>query len=140
MWACLEPCPLRENTGFVEDSSRSRKSVCRVYHIRIFLVVRIEALATTNCKREFAARKCQPMHVPQVNERRKPCPGGGGNHYLQGMITFLSVHRKGRGSVKASASGIGVHEVSTSGAGLGRREARRRGLWTAAVPNGQKDG
>jgi hypothetical protein len=27
MWACLEPCPLREITSFVEDSSRSRKSV-----------------------------------------------------------------------------------------------------------------
>jgi len=41
-------------------------------------------------------------------------------------------------SVKASASGIGVHEVLTSGAGLGRREARRRGLGMAPVPNDRK--
>ncbi|HXR08520.1 MAG TPA: hypothetical protein VN765_14390, partial [Candidatus Acidoferrum sp.] len=41
-------------------------------------------------------------------------------------------------SVKASASGIGVHEGLPSGAGLGRREARRRGLGTAAVPNDGK--
>ena len=40
--------------------------------------------------------------------------------------------------MKASASGIGVHEVLTSGAGLGRREARRQGLGTAQVPNDRK--
>ena len=43
-----------------------------------------------------------------------------------------------RGSVKASASGNGVHEGLPSGAGLGRREARRRGLGTAQVPNDKK--
>jgi len=48
--------------------------------------------------------------------------------------------RKGRGSVKASASGIGVHEGLPSGAGLGRREARRQGLGTARVPNDKKNG
>ena len=37
-------------------------------------------------------------------------------------------------SVQASASGIGVHEGLPSGAGLGRREARHRGLGTAEVP------
>ena len=40
--------------------------------------------------------------------------------------------------MKASASGIGVHEGLPSGAGLGRREARRRGLGTAQVPNDRK--
>jgi hypothetical protein len=41
-------------------------------------------------------------------------------------------------SVKASASGIGVHEGLPSGAGLGWREAQRRGLGTAQVPNDRK--
>jgi hypothetical protein len=41
-------------------------------------------------------------------------------------------------SVKASASGIGVHEGLPSGAGLGWREAQRRGLGTAPVPNDRK--
>ena len=40
--------------------------------------------------------------------------------------------------MKASASGIGVHEGLPSGAGLGRREARRQGLGTAQVPNDKK--
>jgi hypothetical protein len=40
--------------------------------------------------------------------------------------------------VKASASGNGVHEGLPFGAGLGRREARHRGLGTAAVPNNRK--
>jgi hypothetical protein len=31
MWACLEPCPLPEITSFVEDSSRSRKSVFQLF-------------------------------------------------------------------------------------------------------------
>ena len=31
MWACLEPCPLREITSFVEDSSRSRKSIVKLF-------------------------------------------------------------------------------------------------------------
>ena len=30
-WACLEPCPLREITSFVEDSSRSRKSIVKLF-------------------------------------------------------------------------------------------------------------
>ena len=47
-------------------------------------------------------------------------------------------HGKAARSEKASASGIGVHEGLPSGAGLGRREARRRGLGTAAVPNDKK--
>ena len=57
---------------------------------------------------------------------------------LKRRITFLSAHRKGRGSVKASASGNGVHEGLPSGAGLGRREARRRGLGTAQSPTTKK--
>ena len=40
--------------------------------------------------------------------------------------------------MKASASGSGVQQVLTSGAGLGRREAQRRGLGTAQVPNNGK--
>ena len=40
--------------------------------------------------------------------------------------------------MEASASGFGVHEDLSSGAGLGRREARRRGLGTAAVPKDKK--
>jgi len=40
--------------------------------------------------------------------------------------------------VKASASGNGVHEGLPSGAGLGRREARRQGLGTSRVPNDKK--
>jgi hypothetical protein len=43
-------------------------------------------------------------------------------------------------SEKASASGNGVHEGLPSGAGLGRREARRQGLGTAQVPNDKKNG
>jgi hypothetical protein len=31
MWACLEPCPLREITSFELDSSRSRKSVVKFF-------------------------------------------------------------------------------------------------------------
>jgi len=53
--------------------------------------------------------------------------------------TFLSVSRKGRDSVEASASGKGVHEGLPSGAGLGWRKAQRRGLGMAAEsPTGQK--
>jgi hypothetical protein len=36
MWACLEPCPLREITSFVEDSSRSRKSVVKLFRSHTF--------------------------------------------------------------------------------------------------------
>jgi hypothetical protein len=70
-WACLEPCPGVKITSFVEDSSRSRKSVVPLEHMRIFRVVPIEALATGNCKRHFAAWRCQGRHVPEVKERRK---------------------------------------------------------------------
>ena len=41
-------------------------------------------------------------------------------------------------SEKASASEHGVHEGLTFGAGLGWREAQRRGLGTAQVPNDRK--
>src|ERR1700733_12128452 len=37
MGACLEPCPLREITSFVEDSGRSRKSVVKNLN-HIFLI------------------------------------------------------------------------------------------------------
>jgi hypothetical protein len=40
--------------------------------------------------------------------------------------------------VKASASGIGVHEDLSFGAGLGWHEAQRRGLGTAQVLNDRK--
>jgi hypothetical protein len=40
--------------------------------------------------------------------------------------------------VKASASGIGVHEGLPSGAGPGRREARRRGLGRHKSPTGKR--
>jgi hypothetical protein len=36
MWACLEPCPLREITSFELDSSRSRKSVVKSFWSHTF--------------------------------------------------------------------------------------------------------
>jgi hypothetical protein len=47
-------------------------------------------------------------------------------------------YRKGRGSVMASASEPGVQRPKTFGAGLGWREAQRRGLGTAQVPKRKK--
>ncbi len=46
---------------------------------------------------------------------------------LRAKTEILSGPPERARSVKASASGIGVHEVLTSGAGLGWREAQRRG-------------
>jgi len=43
VWVCLEPCPLREITTFVEDSSGSHKPIRRFVHMRAFLNGRIEA-------------------------------------------------------------------------------------------------
>ena len=53
-------------------------------------------------------------------------------------LTFLSAMPERAPSVKASASEDGVQRPKTFGAGLGWREARRRGLGTAIVPNGRK--
>ena len=59
---------------------------------------------------------------------------------LNGFRHFPFRSKERARSEKASASEHGVHEVLTSGAGLGRREARRQGLGTAQVPNGKKNG
>ena len=48
--------------------------------------------------------------------------------------------RKGRVSVKASASEPGVQRPKTFGAGLGWHEAQRRGLGTAIVPKRKNTG
>ena len=50
----------------------------------------------------------------------------------------LSTLGKAARSGKASASEHGVHEGLPFGAGLGWREAQRRGLGTAPVPNDRK--
>jgi hypothetical protein len=81
MWACLEPCPLREITSFELDSSRSRKSVFRFDHIRIFGSFGLKhgqsAIASGIFCRYFVLDKSMQGVCPNCTTR-KPCPDGGG--------------------------------------------------------------
>ena len=52
------------------DSSRSRKSVFRLGHIRIFRVMRIEANSSARCKPKFIASKCGKMRAGAGREAR----------------------------------------------------------------------
>jgi len=89
-------------------------------------------------KRHVTSGQRQPNVNPnegasQQSERQGSFRRGGQNEYgpLKRENHFpFDVSERAR-SGKASASGNGVHEVLTSGAGLGRREARRQGLGTA---------
>jgi hypothetical protein len=66
IWACLEPCPLREITSFELDSSQSRKSVFSVWSHTYFWDIWIQAKLSTNCKREVLAEKLFASEVPST--------------------------------------------------------------------------
>jgi hypothetical protein len=64
MWACLEPCPLPEITSFVEDSSRSRKSVFQLFksHTSFSELRRIEGTGHVNMQAAiFAGSSSRPF-------------------------------------------------------------------------------